>query len=417
MKESFIAQLINTLGGEQVKKVHGNVVVFPHDTGQVSAVMKLANEEGIQIVVQQKPDACLEQESKKLVINLVKMDTYFEIDKENLTASVHTGITLDKLQSKLLEEGLYFPPVSLWDYDAFVAAAIGTNVIGLNSAKYGRWGEYVVGMEAVLSSGEVIELGGKIFKYVSGLDLMGLFIGSQNQLGIVTKVILRLLPKPEARRLLICGFNNLADGIAATESLAQRGLAPARNEVVSPQIAGKMELPGISSGQIVALTEIEGFAPSLNRQAAEIEVAYKKFGIKAATIIEREDDVYGIWKKYFAAADSYKNNEYYNISVLPSELPSLIGSIEKIIKELELNFQIIIHSSLVNIDLFVDSHDKDKLGQFMEPLMKTIRLLSGKVASKKIGIGSHISTTEKMEEGLRNLFDPKQILASKVGGQ
>ncbi|KUO49734.1 MAG: hypothetical protein APF76_00360 [Desulfitibacter sp. BRH_c19] len=417
MNEGFITQLMNISEEDQVEKVHGNVVFFPYDTGEVSAVLKLAYENGIQIFVQQKPGNRVEQHSGKLVINLAKMDTYFEIDKENLTASVHTGITLDRFQSKLLEEGLYFPPVSIWDYDAFVATAIATNAVGINSGKYGRWREYVVGMEAVLSSGELIELGGKIIKYVSGLDLMSLFIGSQNQLGIVSKVTVRLLPKPEAKRLLVCRFASLADAVAATDSLTQRGLAPARNEILSPKIADKMEFSGKSSGQFVVLTEVEGFYESLSRQVAEIEVAYKKFAIETATIIEHEDQIYRIWQKYFDAADSYKSNSYYNITILPSELPSLMGTLEKTKNDLDIDFEAIIHTSIGNIELFVDIHDIDKLEEFKDSLMKVVLLLAGKVASKKIGVGSHISTTEKLEEGLRVLFDPKQILAGKGGGQ
>lgn len=416
MEQSLMDQLTAIVGKENVEESKGNVVVYPKNTDQVSGLLKLAANTNTQIAIREKPNHVLnEEKTEKLVLDLSKLNSLIEIDKDNVTANVQTGMTLNTLQWQLLEQGFYFPPVSIWDYDSFVITALAKNNIGLNSARYGRWREFVIGMEVVLYSGEKIVLGGKVIKYVSGLDLMSLFIGSKNQLGIVTRVIIRLLPKPEARKMLICGFDSLSDAIGAVQSLSARRIDPARNEVITPGLAAKIGLPGINPDQAAVLTELEGFANSLDRQKAEIEVAYKKFRVKSLVVIDQEHESNLIWQKYFGAADLYKGQTFYNINVLPSKLESMAQFLENKTKDMGLEFETIIHSGLVNIDLFVEG-DRNKLEAFAQDLLKTVRMLGGKTAHEKIGIGSHIKTIDRLEHGLRELFAPKQLLLSKEGG-
>lgn len=416
MIETVVDQLQEILEGNCIKEVKGNVIVYPTDTKQVSEVVKLAYEKGIKITVRKKPDDDVGKLDNRLVIDFRELTDYFEIDRENVTATVHTGITFNKFQSKLLEEGYYFPPVAIWDYDAFLVDVIGRNAVGLNSEKYGRWREFVLGMEVVLPTGEIIEIGGKIIKYASGLDLMGLFVGSQNSLGIITKVIVRLLPRPEARKLLVCGFDNINNAIEAVESLAHKGLEPVRKEVITPGLAEKMELPGIKDGQVAVLTEVEGFANSLKRQITQVEIIYNTFDLKSATLIEEDSEVFEIWKRYFIAANNFNGDNFLNITIIPTKFSELMKEIDNKTKELEIKFETIIHSRLVNMELILISSDDSKIKQFEEFILNKVRLLGGKVANKKIGISSHIAVIEALECGLRQLFDPKQIFMNGKGG-
>jgi len=413
MEPSLSNQLVAIVGKENIEENKGNIVVYPSSTEQVSGVVKLAANTNTQIAIRKRPN---EETSGSLTLDLSKLNSLVEIDKDNVTATVQTGMTLDNLQQQLLEKGFYFPPVSIWDYDSFVLTALSNNSIGFNSARYGRWREFSLGMEIVLYSGEVIKIGGKIIKYVAGLDFMGLMVGSKNQLGIVTQITLRLLPKPEAKKMLVSGFDSLANAISAAQSLAGRKLDPARNEVITAALAEKIGLPGINPGQVAVLTELEGFANSLDRQRAEVEVAYKKFGVKSFVVIDKEDESNLIWQKYFKATDLYKGQTSYNVNILPTKLESLTQFMENKTKELGLELNLIVHSGLVNIDLFVQG-DNNKLEAFTVELIKTLRALDGKLAEQKIGIGSHIEVTEKLEQGLRELFNPKQLLLSKKGGR
>jgi len=415
MEASLISQLTAIVGNENVEEDKGKVVVYPSKTSEVSDMFKLATSTNTRIAIRKKPNQALEgEEAGTLVLDLSKFNSMIDLDKDNVTATVQTGITLDSLQQQLLEKGFYFPPVSIWDHDNFLITAVANNSIGFNTARYGRWREFSLGMEVVLYSGEVIKVGGKVIKYVAGLDMMGLIIGTKNQLGVITEMTLRLLPKPEARKMLVSSFDSLPEAIAAALSLPGRKLDPARNEVITPEIAEKMGLPGVNPGQVAVITELEGFANSLGRQGAEVEVAHKKFGVKSFTVIDKEDESKLIWEKYFKAADSYKEQTSYNINILPSKLESLVQFLNNKTKELDMGLELIIHSGVANIDMFIKGNN-DKLEEFKRELVKTLRSVDGKLAEQKIGIGSHIATIDRLEQGLRELFDPKQLLLSREG--
>ena len=415
MEASLISQLTAIVGEENLEEDKGKMVVYPSKTEQISSIFKLATDINTKVVIRKKPNDVLDEETAGvLVLDLSKFNSLIEVDKDNVTATVQTGITLDSLQQQLLEKGFYFPPVSIWNYDNFVLTALADNGIGLNTARYGRWREFSLGMEVALYSGEVIKVGGKVIKYVAGLDLMGLIIGTKNQLGVITEITLRLLPKPEAKKMLVSSFDSLPEAINAALSLPGRKLDPARNEVITSTIAEKIGLPGVNPGQIAVITELEGFANSLDRQRAEVEVAHKKFGVKSFTVIDKEDESKLIWEKYFKAADIYKEQASYNINILPSKLENLTQFLSNKAKELDLELELIIHSGVANIDMFVKGNT-DKIETFNIELTKTLRSVDGKLAKQKIGIGSHIATIDRLEQGLRELFDPKQLLLSKEG--
>lgn len=409
------AKLPAILGEGQYVEEKGNMLVFPASTGQVSSIVKLAHENNAKVAVK-KSGAGANVREPVLILDLSKMNEIIEVDKENLTASVMSGIVLSTFQAKMKKQGFYFPPISIWDYTSPMIEAIAANHTGLNTGRYGKWREYILGVEVVLPTGEVLSVGGKNIKCVSGLDLMGLFIGSHSQLGIITRVLVRLLPKPKARKLLIASASSLLDAVNATNSLGPRGLLPARNEVITSRLALEMQLPGIEKGQIAVLTEVEGFAESLQRQLAEIDVVYQKYGIKRRQIISEENEIEKstkepspcVWSGYFSRAHAYPPT--YSFTVLPAKTPLLIGIIDKAAGQAGISHEMIIHCGVVAMDVFIDAHDLSGLMQFEEMVLKELRLIGGKMAGEKIGILSHIGELKQLEAGLRRLFDPHGIM-------
>ena len=403
------AKLPAILGAGQYVEEKGSMLVFPASTGEVSGIVKLAHENNAKVAVK-KSGAGANVREPALILDLSKMNEIIEVDKENLTASVMTGIVLSNFQAEMKKQGFYFPPISIWDNASPMLEAIAANHTGLNTGRYGKWREHILGVEAVLPSGEVLTVGGKNIKCVSGLDLMGLFIGSHSQLGIVTRVLVRLLPKPEARKLLIASANSLLDAVSATNSLGPRGLLPARNEVITSRLALEMQLPGIEKGQIAVLTEVEGFAESLPRQLAEIDVIYQKYGIKSRQIITNEKEIEEVWNNYFSNARSYTSAKTYSFTVLPAKTPLLFGTIDKAAGQAGISHEMIIHCGVLAIDMFIDAQDLSGLMQFEEMVLKELRLIGGKMAGEKIGILSHIDELKQLEAGLRRLFDPQGIM-------
>ncbi len=178
-------------------------VVFPRTTGQVSAVLKLANETRTAVVTRgsgtglsggsvPSPDC--------LVLCLVRMDRVSEVDRANLTMRVEAGVTTQKISDAAAAAGLFYPP----DPGSMKISTIGGNVAensgGLRGLKYGVTRNYVMGLEVVLPDGEVMWTGNKCVKDVAGYSLRDLFIGSEGTLGVITQALLRLIPKPQAKR-------------------------------------------------------------------------------------------------------------------------------------------------------------------------------------------------------------------------
>src|SRR5207245_2713382 len=195
-------------------------VVFAKTTEQVAGVLKQANETRTAIVTRgsgtglsggslPSPDC--------IVLCTVKMDRILELDRANLTLLTESGATTLQIFDAAMAAGLFYPP----DPGSMKISTIGGNVAensgGLRGLKYGVTRNYVMGLEVVLPDGEILWTGNKCVKDVAGYSLKDLFIGSEGTLGVITKVLLRLIPKPAAKKTMIATFAQM-DQAAQTVS-------------------------------------------------------------------------------------------------------------------------------------------------------------------------------------------------------
>ena len=161
-----------------------------------------------------------------IVLSLERMDQVLEIDKENLMVTVEPGVITGELHRIVEEEGLFYPP----DPASLDACLIGGNVAegagGPRAVKYGTTKDYVVGLEVVLPSGEVLEMGGKLVKDVMGYNLVQLMVGSEGTLGVVTKIILRLVPLPKAQVDLLVPFDSFDKAAQTVADMTNASLVP-----------------------------------------------------------------------------------------------------------------------------------------------------------------------------------------------
>ncbi len=189
--------------GTAALKQHPGCVVFTRTTVQVSEVLKLANDEGIPVVTRGSgtglSGGSLPSE-RCIVLCTVKMKQILELDKANLTLLTEPGATTLTIAEAAEKAGLFYPP----DPGSMKISTIGGNVAensgGLRGLKYGVTRNYVMGMEIVLPDGEICWMGNKCVKDVAGYSLKDLFIGSEGTLGVITKVLLRLIPQPQAKK-------------------------------------------------------------------------------------------------------------------------------------------------------------------------------------------------------------------------
>jgi glycolate oxidase len=209
------------------------VVVRVTSAAQVSEILKLAQRERVPVTPRGAGyglSGGAVPVVGGIVLSLEKMDRIVEIDKENLMVTVEPGVIVGELHRAVEEEGLFYPP----DPASLDSCTIGGNVAegagGPRAVKYGVTKDYVCGLEAVLPSGEIIECGGKLVKDVTGYSLIQLLIGSEGTLAIVTKIILRLIPKPKVQVDLLVPYDDFQRAADTVSDIIAQRIVPTTME-------------------------------------------------------------------------------------------------------------------------------------------------------------------------------------------
>jgi glycolate oxidase len=226
-------------------------VVRPGSTAEVAAVVKLAGSRGIPLTPRGSgtglSGGCTPVEGG-LVVSFERMNRIIEIDTDNHVAVVEPGVTLADLDAALLPHRLVYP-VFPGEQSASLGGNIATNAGGMRAVKYGVTRHHVLGIEAVLGTGEVINAGGKFVKSTSGYDLTQLVIGSEGTLALVTRAILRLHPRPDHQATLLAPFATVQGIAASVPSIVASGVGPLMVEYIDlVSMAGITTNAGIDLG-------------------------------------------------------------------------------------------------------------------------------------------------------------------------
>jgi len=244
--EPFVAELAQIVGDDHVLtapedilpysfdgtaglKRYPRAVVFPRTAEEVSAVVQAAAAEGAPLVSRGSGTGLSGGSvpvEKSIVLCLVRMEDILEVDEKNLTLLAESGAITQKIEQTATEHGLFYPP----DPSSMKITTIGGNVAensgGLRGLKYGVTRNYVMGMEVVLASGEIVWLGNKCVKDVAGYSLKDLFIGSEGTLGVITKVLLKLVPQPEARKTLVATYDSIEAAAQTVSDIIAAKIVP-----------------------------------------------------------------------------------------------------------------------------------------------------------------------------------------------
>jgi glycolate oxidase len=254
-------------------------IIVPNCTDQLQELIIQAGSNNQKIMLKENLlIAPLVPDEDTIIVDLANINQLVELDKENCTLIVEGGINFLELQQKVAQEGFIFPIDTFASEATSLAYNVIHNLPSYYLGKYGNYREYVVGMEAILCDGSHIKLGGKNIKNVSGLDIMGLLIGSKETLGIITKLVLRLLPAPEVAQVIITPFDNLRTATEAAAQLTFKGSMPAKLAIINEAFIATVgpELPV----KPLLLAEFDGFRESLPVQMKiykEIVQDYSKY--------------------------------------------------------------------------------------------------------------------------------------------
>ena len=410
------------------------VVVHADTSEQVRRIVSLANAEKIPILPRGAGSGFTGGSlpiKGGIVLVLTRMNRILEIDTDNLIAVVEPGVITGRLQREVERLGLFYPP----DPASKDFCTLGGNVAecagGPRCVKYGVTRDYVLGLTVVTPTGEIIHTGGRTMKNVVGYDLTRLFVGSEGTLGIVTEIILRLLPKPEARKTMLVAFETI-DGAAQAVSAIIRGkIIPTTLEFMDESAidcvrqATPLDLP--PACRAVLIIEVDGDQEVLDGQVRRILAIIQPLGVLETRVAATNAESEAIWQVRRSISPSLRrlNPDKFNedIVVPRSKVPDMIRALEAISIRYGVPIINFGHAGDGNIHVNVmvdlkESGMEEKVQQALNDLFRTTVALGGSVSGEH-GIGTAKAPYIGMEldratlttmQTIKKALDPNNIM-------
>ncbi|HEY2842591.1 MAG TPA: FAD-binding protein, partial [Bryobacteraceae bacterium] len=273
------------------------VVVFPRTTEEVAKIVRYAATEKIPIVGRGSGTGLSGGSiptPQAIVLCLAQMDRILELDEKNLTILVEAGVITQKVTEAADVVGLLYPP----DPGSMKISTIGGNVAensgGLRGLKYGITRDYVMGLEVVLASGEIVWLGNKCVKDVAGYSMKDVFIGSEGTLGIITKVLLKLVPKPAAKKTMLATYASMEAAADTVSAIIAAKIIPCTLEFLDRitiqcvEDYAKIGLP--LDCEALLFMETDGHPVVIEEQGKQMEEIARRCGAKAVQVAKTAEE-------------------------------------------------------------------------------------------------------------------------------
>ena len=419
-----------------VSKPHfPDVVVKPEDAAAVSKVLRLANEKRIAVTPRGGGTGvcggCIPVYGG-ILLSLERMNRILEIDEENFVAVVEPGVVLADLYRAVEERGLYYP-LYPGETSAFIGGNVATNAGGMRAVKYGVTRHFVLGLEAVLATGEIVETGGKFVKCSTGYDLTQLIIGSEGTLAVVTKIILKLTTRPERREVLFIPFNRLQDAINAVPDILRHKITPVGIEFMERDIIQIVEQ---SLDREIPFHDYEAFLMIIIDGESEGEILEAARRIEEVCLGNGAVDVFvpgserakrellEARERFYPAVKQTGLMETADVVVPRSKIPEFITRVKEIAVKHQMPILGFGHAGDGNVHLMLLGKDmaqdawRGKLPQVFADIYQVGASLGG-VISGEHGIGfdkkSYLTMTMDREliqlmRRIKRAFDPNNIL-------
>jgi glycolate oxidase len=278
------------------------VVVFARSTGDVSKLLKFASAKEIPVTARGGGfgyvGGCVPVR-KGIALSLMRMNRIKQIHFADAIAVVEPGVITADLKAAVRAEKLFYPPDPASMRDCSIGGNIATNAGGPRCLKYGVTRNYIVGLEVVLANGDVLRTGGRVHKNKTGFNLIGLFVGSEGMLGVVTEITLRLLPLPPARATLSVAFATMSQAAEAVQEIFAGGFLPSSLEIADSftleaarEKIGKAIVP---PGSAHLLVDLDGQEESVRSEAAAIRELLAKKKPNALETATGEENCEKLW--------------------------------------------------------------------------------------------------------------------------
>jgi glycolate oxidase len=436
------ADSIEKYGKDETEQLHyaPQVIVKPRQASEIAQLLKICNEHLIPVTPRGAGTGLTGGALPHLgglVISMERFNTILEIDERNLQVTTEPGVITEMLQDAVKEKGLFYPPDPASKGSCFIGGNISENSGGPKAVKYGVVKDYVLNLEVVLPNGEIIWTGSNVLKNATGYNITQLIVGSEGTLGIVTKIVLRLIPHPKFDLLMLAPFNSLEKASEAVSAIFRAGITPSAMEL--------MEIDAITlASKILDSTAI----PLTENLAAHLIIEVD--GNNMDVLMSEMEAISEVLSQFdagelFFADDAQQKNELWKIrrkaneaavmagytieedTVVPrAELPRLIKGAKEL--GVQNGFKVVCygHAGDGNLHIRINhptikkSYGNNEMNAILKKLFELVKELGGTISGEH-GIGliqkSYMpvlfdEVSLELMRGIKNTFDPNHILNS-----
>jgi len=411
-----------------------DAVLFPGNSQEISAIINLANEDGFSVIPRGSGSGMTGGSlavQGGVILVMRRFNRILGIDKDNLIAHVEPGVVTARFHQAVEKEGLFYPP----DPSSSEFSTLGGNLAecagGPRAIKYGVTRDYVLGLEAVLPTGEIIHAGVRTAKGVVGYDLTRLLVGSEGTLGIITRITVRLLPLPEAIRAMTAVFPSLEKAAETVSEIIAQGIIPRALEFMDNASIRcveshlKADLP-VEAGALL-LIEVDGKLEAVDNLIKQLATVCMSQGAEHIKFAETKSEIADLWKARKAISPALfqygpdKINE--DIVVPRSRIPDMVRRIEALKEKTGLTMVSFGHAGDGNIhfNIMLDKKNKDDLKKAeaaIDTLFEYTLDLGGTISgehgvgiTKAPYIAKEIGPAElNLMKKIKKIFDPNGIL-------
>jgi glycolate oxidase len=415
-----------------------HVVVKPGNTEEISNIVKLANQYKIPVIPiggRTGLSGGALSIHGGIGLSLERLNAILEIDERNLQVITEPAVITQVLRNTVAEKGLFYPvdPSSMGS--CFIGGNIAENSGGARAVKYGVTKDYVLNLEVVLPNGEIIWTGANTLKNSTGYNLTQLMIGSEGTLGIVTKIVLKLLPQNQYNVLMLVPFFKSEQACEAVSAIFRAGIVPSALEFMerdaidwSVKYIDNINVTVKPEHQAHLLIEVDGNYPDVLMQEAEkILSVVEQFEVDEVLFADTEDQKNALWRMRRGVAEAVKANSVYKEedTVVPRyELPTLLKGIKEAGKKY--GFQSVcyghagdgnLHVNIIKGDL-TDEQWQTEVRKGIVEIFELTKSLNGTLSGEH-GIGYvqkdfmpiiFNDTSLNLMKGIKQLFDPNNIM-------
>lgn len=414
-------------------------VVRPGTAGEVAAIMKLANREMIPVTPRGAGSGLSGGAVPMhggIVILADRMNKILEIDTRNMMITVEPGVVSNEINECLKEYGLFYAGYPMSLETCFIGGNVAENAGGGKAVKYGVTSRYVLGLELVTPTGEVVQLGGKLIKNVTGYDLIQLLIGSEGTLGFFTKIILKLMPLPKAQTDLLCLFETIEQAInLVPRIITETGVVPTSIEfmdqasVITACNYLNETIPYENCGAMLLLT-FDGSDPEqVEKDYEAVGKFIEKNNVREIYVADNPTTSERIWKIRRNIAEAFNlisaRQSGEDLVVPPAQIPDLLADFQEIIRKYGILLPCFGHAGDGNIHARIicppewsDEKWEAALPEILEDVYRKTVALGGMLSGEH-GIGckrrkyigrflseEHLNLLRMIKKG----FDPNNIM-------